>query len=148
LNRFVVSVAARRYSSGATGTSVVGGRGSVLAVVDDELGVAGELLEAPAGVAALAEAEVAAAEAAAAAGALGRGRMGAGGASGTSAGAVAAADGAAAAAGREIEFGTGVTAAFAAALGRGRGMGVRSLSTGGVAPVIAGAFAIRGFGPG
>jgi len=43
-----VSIAARRYSSGATGTSVVGGRGSVLAVVDDELGVAGELLEAPA----------------------------------------------------------------------------------------------------
>src|SRR5215470_11112736 len=74
-----------RYSSGATGTIVVGGRGSVLAVAD-------EVLAAAAGVAALALEEVAAADAAAAAG--GRGRIGAGGASGTaSAGAVAAADG-------------------------------------------------------
>jgi len=53
--------------------------------------------------------------------------------------------------------GAGVTAAVAAAFGRGRGIGVRWLSTdgvvtdgvvtGGVAPVISGAFAIRGFGP-
>jgi len=118
------------YSSGATGTSIVGGRGSVLAVADEVLPVAGGVLAAAAGVAALAEAE------AAAAGVLGRARIGAGGASGTSVGAVA--DGAAAGTwlgagtkvlGAEVlgakVFGAGVTAAVAAALGRGRGIGVR-----------------------
>jgi hypothetical protein len=160
----VASIAADRfgYSSGATGTIVVGGRGSVLAVAalavaaDEALPVAGEVLAAAEGAAALAEAEADAAEAAAAAGALGRARFGAGGASGTSAGAVVAADGAAAGAWLGVGLGTGLgtglgagaTATVAAAFGRGRGIGVRWLSIGAVAPVIAGAFAIRGVGAG
>jgi hypothetical protein len=156
----VASIATDRfgYSSGATGTIVVGGRGSVLAVAalavaaDEALPVAGEVLAAAEGAAALAEAEADAAEAAAAAGALGRARFGAGGASGTSAGAVVAADGAAAGAwlgaGLGTGLGAGATAAVAAAFGRGRGIGVRWLSIGAVAPVIAGAFAIRGVGAG
>src|SRR5262249_19277128 len=87
LNRLLYRLQPRsRYSSGATGTSVVG----VLAVGDEVLPGAVEAVAGPAGVAALALAEGAVTEAAAAAGA-GRARIGAGGASGTSAGAVVAA---------------------------------------------------------
>jgi len=49
------------YSSGATGTIIVGARGSVLAVADEVLPVAGGVLAVAAGVGALAEAEAAAA---------------------------------------------------------------------------------------
>jgi hypothetical protein len=109
LNSFAI------YSNGATGTIVVGGRGSVLAVADEVLPVAGGVL---AGVGGFADAEAAAVVG----DALGRGRIGAGGASGTSAGAVAAAAGAWLGVG---VTGAGVTAAVAAAFGRGRGIGVR-----------------------